>query len=87
LTESSGNPKKFWKTVITTAKSLLIDGVLISKPGKIASSFCEFFSNIAAKVKKKSIRLKDFSRSKPVTTNPKTYSSVKKTLKKKIDRS
>jgi len=107
LTESSGNPKKFWKTlkrifptseVIQNTNSLLIDGVLESKHGKIASSFCEFFLNMAAKVKNNAIWLKDFIWSKSITTYPKTYSSfhfkeilvdfkLLKKLKKQIDRS
>jgi len=106
----AGNPKKFWKTlkrifptseVIQNTNSLLIDGVLESKHGKIASSFCEFFLNMAAKVKNNAIWLKDFIWSKSITTYPtypKTYSSfhfkeilvdfkLLKKLKKQIDRS
>ena len=69
LSESTGDQKRFWKIlkrifptkeVVANAKSFFIDGVLESRPAKIASSFCKFFSNMAEAVKKKSIRLKDF---------------------------
>ena len=68
LNESSNDPRRFWRTLkqifpvketVTNAKSFFINGVLESKPARIASIFCKFFTNMAVKVKATSIRLKD----------------------------
>ena len=87
LNDSTNDPRRFWKTLkqifpvkegIANAKSFFKHGVLESKPTKIASSFCKFFTNMAVKVKASSIRLKDFVWSNPVHIHPKTYSNSKK---------
>ena len=60
LNESSNDPRRFWRTLkqifpvnktVTNAKSFFINGVLESKPARIASIFCKFFTNMAVKVK------------------------------------
>ena len=86
LNESSNDPRRFWRTLkqifpvtetVTNAKSFFINGVLESKPARIASIFCKFFTNMAVKVKATSIRLKDFVWSTPVQIHPKTYSTFR----------
>ena len=86
LNESSNDPRRFWRTLkqifpvketVTNAKSFFINGVLESKPARIASIFCKFFTNMAVKVKATSIRLKDFVWSTPVQIHSKTYSTFR----------
>ena len=53
----------------------LLDGSLTSCSLRIASIFCEFFTNIARRAKQKSILLNNFVWSSPIVPHPKTYST------------
>ena len=84
LRQSTHDPSRFWKTlktifptksVVSSAKSFLIDGSLTTCSIKIASSFCNFFTNMASVVKQKAIHLKNFVWSRPVQPTSKTYST------------
>lgn len=86
LNESAGNSQKFWKEIkqiyptkekSSCAKSFLIDGTPISQPSKIASKFCNFFTNMARNVKTSAILLKDFTWSPPYRNKIKTYTTFR----------
>jgi hypothetical protein len=86
MKDSANAPKRFWKVLkkifptkefTSTVKTFLIDGALKSNASKIASSFCKFFTNMAAEVKSNSILLKNFVWFKPKETFPKTYSTFR----------
>ena len=82
LRQSTHDPCRFWKTlktifptksVVSSAKSFLIDGSLTTCSIKIASSFCNFFTNMASAVKQKAIHLKNFVWSRPAHPTSKTF--------------
>ena len=68
---STGDPRKFWKTVKSIypgkAKSssniqvFEIDGKTSTNQSDISNGFCSFFMNIIASLKQKSILLKNFA--------------------------
>ena len=86
LNESANNPNRFWKTLknifpikekVSCSKTFIIDNIITTKAKTVASSFCSFFSNIASKLRSKTLPLKNFIWAKPNHLHRITYNTFR----------